>query len=108
MRSLSLPTHSLLELLCGVALLAAPFALGFGTSGTVIAVAGGVLVVGLALADSLPLRSHQALDVALVLALGAGGALVAAAGDASAAVVLLCVAAILLALTSATRWSRPY
>lgn len=108
MRSLSLPTHSLLELLCGIALLAAPFALGFGTAGTVAAVAGGVLAVGLALADSLPLRSHQAFDLALVLALGAGGAVLAAAGDGPAAVVLLGVAGLLLALTSATRWSRPY
>ena len=108
MRSLSLTTHSLLELLAGVTLLAAPFALGFGATGTVAAVAGGVLLVGLALADSLPLRSHQAFDLALVLALGAGGALLAVAGDGLAAVVLLGAAGLLLALTSVTRWSRPF
>jgi hypothetical protein len=108
MRSLSLTTHSLLELLAGVALLAAPFALGFDAAGTVAAVSGGVLLVGLALADSLPLRSHQAFDLVLMTVLGALGGVLAVAGDGIAAVVLIGVAGLLLALTSVTRWSRPY
>lgn len=45
---ISLPTHALVELLGGLALLAAPFVLGFAAAGTVVAVAGGVLLVGLA------------------------------------------------------------
>jgi len=71
---ISLPTHAVIELLGGLALLVAPFALGFGPAGTVVAVTAGVLLVGLALAgsDSLPLRAHHAFDLALSAALAAG------------------------------------
>lgn len=105
---ISLPTHAVIELLGGLALLVAPFALGFGPAGTVVAVTAGVLLVGLALAgsDSLPLRAHHAFDLALSAALAAGCAGLAILGDVPATVTLAGLAALQLTLASATRWSR--
>jgi hypothetical protein len=74
-RRLSLPAPAALELLCGLALMAAPFVLGFATAGMVLAVGLGVLLTGLALSggEGLALGAHLALDqLAARLALTAG------------------------------------
>jgi hypothetical protein len=108
-RTISLPTHSALELIGGLALLAGPFLLGFEPAGVVAAVTLGVLMTGLALAgtdDSLPLSAHQAFDLSLVAALGAGGLGLAIAGDPAAGLWLAAVGALELVLATLTRWRR--
>jgi hypothetical protein len=105
---ISLPTHALVELLGGLALLVAPFTLGFAEAGTIVAVAGGVLLVGLALAglESLALGAHRAFDQMLVAVLAGCGLALALAGDPVAGIALLALATVLLTLTTLTRWTR--
>lgn len=107
-RLISLPVHGVLELLGGLALLAAPFLLGFGPAGTILAVALGVLLVGLSLTapDGLPVSAHLAFDQALVLTLAVSATALAAAGDRDAALAFVAAAALQLALTLSTRYSR--
>ena len=107
-RSISLPAHSALELMGGLALLAGPFILGAGPAGLVAAVSLGAVLIGLALAgpDSLPLAAHQAFDLTLVAALAAGGVGLAAAGDPAGGLVLAVVGGLQLALATLTRWAR--
>ena len=109
LRSISLPVHGVLELLFGLALLAAPFLLGFAPAGTILAVGIGVLLVGLALGagDSLPVSAHHSFDQALVLTLAVAALALAYADDRTAApAVLMTAAALQLALTLSTRYSR--
>jgi hypothetical protein len=107
-RSISLPAHSALELMGGLALLAGPFILGAGPAGLVAAVSLGAVLIGLALAgpDSLPLAAHQAFDLTLVAALAAGGVGLAAAGDPAGGLVLAVVGGLQLTLATLTRWAR--
>src|SRR3954452_6744683 len=107
-RSISLPLHSALELLGGLALLAGPFLLGAGPAGLVAAVSLGALVVGLALAgpDALPISAHQSFDLMLVAALAGGALALAVSGDPAGGLVLAVVGALELALLSLTRWVR--
>jgi hypothetical protein len=108
-RSISLPLHSALELLGGLALLAGAFLLGAGPAGIVAAFSIGAVLIGLALAgpDSLPVAAHQAFDLMLVAALAAGGLGLAIAGDPAGGLVLALVGALQLTLASLTRWSKP-
>jgi hypothetical protein len=108
-RSISLPLHSALELLGGLALLAGPFLLGAGPPALVASVSLGALIVGLALAgpDALPLRAHQSLDLTLVAALGGGALGLALSGDPAGGLVLALVGALQLTLVTLTRWMRP-
>jgi hypothetical protein len=108
MRTISLPTHSALELLGGIALLVGPFALGAGPAALVAAICLGALVVGLALAgpDALPLSAHQGFDLILVAALAGSGLGFALAGDPAGGLVLAIVGALQLALLARTRWAR--
>ncbi|MGZ8649048.1 MAG: hypothetical protein ACXW08_10530 [Solirubrobacteraceae bacterium] len=106
---ISLPTHALIEFLGGFALLLAPFALGFGAAGTVVAVAAGVLLVGLALAgvgSTLALGAHRSFDQMLVAGLAGCGLVLALAGDPLAGLALAALAGVQLLLTSVTRWTR--
>ena len=107
-RSISLPLHSALELLGGLALLAGPFLLGAAPAGLVAAVALGVLLVGMALAgpDSLPISAHQSFDLMLVAALAGGGLGLAVSGDLVGGLLLAVVGALQLTLVSLTRWVR--
>jgi len=110
-RLISLPTHGALELLAGMAILAAPFVLGFAGAATVIAVCLGALVVGLALAAAtddrgLPVMAHAAFDWALALALFAAALLVAWDGDKAAGIVFGAAAATQLLLVATTRYVR--
>jgi hypothetical protein len=107
-RSISLPTHSALELAGGIALLVGPFALGAGPAGTVAAISLGAVVVGLALAgpDALPLSAHQAFDLTLVAGLAGGGVGLALAGDPAGGLVLAVVGVLQLTLLTLTRWAR--
>lgn len=107
-RSISLPLHSALELLGGLALLAGPFLLGAGPAGIVAAVSLGAVLVGLALAgpEALPIGAHQSLDLTLVAAFAGGGVGLGLSGDPAGGLVLLVVGALQLALLAATRWVR--
>jgi hypothetical protein len=107
-RRLSLPTHGALELLIGLALLAAPFAAGLGAGGLVLGVAAGTIVAGLGLAgiDALPLGAHQALDQAVATILLGLAVAMAFAGEATGAAVLGAAAIAELLLLAGTRWTR--
>jgi hypothetical protein len=105
---LSVPAHGALELVVGLLLLGLAFALGLGAPGLVVTVAAGIVVAGPGLsgADALPLRTHQALDQALIAAL-AGGALALAVGGEGTATLLIGAAALAeLVLLVTTRWTR--
>lgn len=107
-RLISLPTHSVVEMLVGLGLLIAPFALGFSPAGLLVCVLLGVLITGLAVgsADSLPVAAHMAFDYALVGALLTGSLSLSVVGDDAGALVLLGAGVVELALALATRYSR--
>jgi len=106
-RRLTLTEHGVLELLCGLALIGAPLVLGLGPVALMAGVGAGALVAGLALAEDLPLSAHMAADTALAMALLVASVLVAAVGHPVAAALLAGGAAAELALSVATRWTRP-
>jgi hypothetical protein len=103
---LSVPAHGALELVVGLALLGLAFATGPG--GLVAGTVAGALVAGLALAGTgtLPLRTHQALDRAIVAALAGCALAMAVRGEAEATILLGGGALAELLLLSATRWTR--
>jgi hypothetical protein len=107
-RSISLPLHSALELLGGLALLAGPFLLGAGPAGLVAGISLGALLVGMALAgpDALPVSAHQSFDLMLVAALVGVGLGLAGSGELAGGLVLAVVGALQLTLVSLTRWVR--
>jgi hypothetical protein len=110
-RLISLPLHGAAEMLVGTLLMAAPFVVGFGPAGTIVAVLFGALLVGLSLAGAsepgaLPVATHFAFDQALVLALLVAGLLVGLNGDRGAALTIAVAGLAQLALTVTTRYSR--
>jgi hypothetical protein len=105
-RRLSLPEHGALELLGGLALVAAPLLLGFGPAGLLASVTAGALLAGLGLADGLPISAHMAADTALASAMLGIAAALAVGGENLAGGVIASVAAGELALGAATRWTR--
>jgi hypothetical protein len=107
-RSISLPLHSALELLGGLALLAGPFLIGAGPGGLVAGVSLGALIIGMALAgpDALPITAHQSFDLMLVAALAGGGLGLGLSGDLAGGVVLAVVGVLQLTLVALTRWVR--
>ncbi len=112
LRQVSLPLHSALEMLLGMALMVLPFVLGASPAGMVAGVVVGALVVGLALQAidaggraPLPVSAHHAADYGLVLGM-AGGALVLGIDDQIAATVFGAAAMAQLALTLTTRYTQ--
>lgn len=106
LRRLSLHEHGAIELLAGLALVAAPFVLGFGPGALVASLTAGVLLAGLGLSDGMSISAHMAADAALAAVLAGVAVALAAGGDGLAAVVLACAAAAELAITAGTRWTR--
>jgi hypothetical protein len=106
LRRLSLPEHGAVELLVGVALIAAPFVLGFGPAGLLASMAAGAVLTGLALAEGLPVGSHMVADTFVSAALVGAALALAAGGETEAGGVLAAAAAGELALGMATRWTR--
>jgi hypothetical protein len=108
-RLISLPLHGALELLVGLALMAAPFALGLSLAATVIGVTVGAIVVGLALRAAgdpdLDVSAHYAFDQGLVVGLVAAALTLAIAGDGLAALLFVAGAIASLALNLTTRYS---
>jgi hypothetical protein len=109
LRLVSLPIHSALEMLIGLALIGAPFALGLSTPALVAGVIVGAIVAGLALQAVEPSRTtsvaaHHAADHGLALGM-AGSAVVLATVDGSAAVLFGAAALAQLALNATTRYT---
>lgn len=109
LRLIPLATHSALELLIGMALIAAPFALGLSTPALVAGVVVGSVVVGLALqtVDAGPYHSvsaHHAADHGLALGLAAAAALLWAT-DATAAILFGAMAVLQVSLNLTTRYT---
>lgn len=110
-RLFTLPTHAALELAVGLAVLVAPFALGFTSAGLVTSVLIGGLVVGLALAGAsretggISISAHFAFDRLVAFAAAAASIALALHGDRAAALVLAAAAMTQLALSVTTRYS---
>ena len=102
LRRLSLTEHGVIELVVGLALIAAPFALGYDAGGLVASTVAGAVLVGLGLADP-PISAHMTADflVAVLLLV-----LAIASGDRLAGGLLAAAAAGELLLSVATRWTR--
>ncbi|WP_372789371.1 hypothetical protein [Paraconexibacter sp.] len=106
-------THGALELLVGLVTLVAPFALGFTAAGTVVAVAVGATLVGLALgsttdergAPAVSIATHHAVDYGLALGLGGAAIVLSVAGDLIAGVTLVLLALVQLLLNLSTRYT---
>ena len=112
LRIFSLPAHGAIELVVGLATMAAPFALGFGPAGMVAAVAIGGLIAGLALSTGaderggLSVAAHFAFDRGVAFGLVLAAALLAAADDRTAALYLVAAALTLSVLNVTTRYSQ--
>jgi hypothetical protein len=106
LRRLTLHEHGAIELLAGLALVAAPFVLGFGPGTLIASLVAGVLVAGIGLSDGMSISAHMAADTALAAVLVGLAAALAAGGDGLGATVLATAAAVELALTAGTRWTR--
>lgn len=112
LRLLPLQIHSALEMVAGLLLMSAPFALGLSSVAMVSGVAIGALIVGLALQATdvgpgapLAISAHWAADMGLVVGL-AGAALVVGTVDSAAALVFGAFAMVELLLTLTTRYSQ--
>ena len=112
LRFIPLPIHSAIEMLIGLALGAAPFALGLSTAATFVGVVVGVLVVGLSLhsldtgtGEGIRLGAHLAADQGIALGLAAAAAVLAAAGDPRPAALFAIAALGQLTLILSTRYS---
>ena len=108
LRLLPLPIHSALEMLVGLALIVAPFALGLSTAALVAGVFIGALVAGLGLQamepDTTSVAAHHAADHGIAIGL-AGAAIVFASVDAAAAILFGAAAVAQLALNLTTRYT---
>ena len=105
LRRLSLPAHGALELLLGLALIAAPFLLGLTPAGLLACATAGALLAGLGLSADMPVSAHMTADTAVAMAMLAA-AVVVSATDTVAGGVLAAAGAGELALGMATRWTR--
>lgn len=108
MRRVSLPTHGLVELVAGLALVIASLAFDLGALGALLTFSAGAVMAGLGLgaADALSLSVHESLDRTLAIAMAGGSVAAAGADSALAAVLLLAASFTQLTLTGVTRWTR--
>lgn len=108
-RLVPLQLHGALELLVGLALMGAPFALGLSTAALVAGMATGALVAGLALsaaiADDLDIAAHFAYDVGVTIALLLGALVLGVSGDPDAVVLFAVAGVSALTLNMTTRYS---
>ncbi|HEX8205215.1 MAG TPA: hypothetical protein VF587_04050 [Solirubrobacteraceae bacterium] len=112
LRLIPLPVHSALEMLLGIVVGVAPFALGLSAPATIVGVVIGVLIVGLALqsldtgaGDTTPIAAHLAGDQGLSLGLAVAAAAMAVAGESVAAALFAGAAVVQLVLILATRYT---
>lgn len=108
LRLLPLPIHSALEMLVGLVLIVAPFALGLSTPALVAGVFIGALVAGLGLQtmdpDSTSVSAHHAADHGIALGL-TGAAIVFTSVDPNAGILFGAAALAQLALNLTTRYT---
>jgi hypothetical protein len=112
-RLISLPAHGVIEMLFGMATLAAPFALGFGPAATISAVVIGAVIIGLALGAAVEDRdfsvsAHFAADRGMAFGLLVAGAILALASDPPAGAYFVGGGLLLGALSLVTRYSKQY
>jgi hypothetical protein len=112
-RAIPLSTHGAIEVVAAPAIMAAPFLFGFGEAATVISVAIGAVVLGLALqleapSRSIPLSAHAGFDYLLAGAATAGGlAIGLISGEWAATGFLAGIGVALATLAASTRFSAP-
>ena len=109
-RLISLPMHAAVEITCGLALMVAPFLLGFGAGPAVVSLGLGALLVGLALAAAtepagLRVATHWAFDQATAIALLGAALTLAIADERTAAATLGAAGVVQLVLHLTTRYS---
>ena len=112
MRLIPLPLHAALEMLLGLVVGAAPFALGLGPAAAIVGVVAGVLIVGLALQSvdtgdgaGVAVSAHLAGDQGVALGLAASGGVMAFAGEPIAAALFAGAAIVHLLLILVTRYT---
>lgn len=111
-RRIPFAAHGAAEFPLGLVLMAAPFALGADPAGTVVAVALGALIAGMALTSiggprdaAIPVSAHESYDLALALG-GTGGAVaLAVVGQLPVALAVLVCSLALLGLSLSTRYT---
>jgi hypothetical protein len=112
-RKVPLSIHGVLEVLAAPAIMAAPFLLDFGQTATVLCVALGAVLLGLALQlegprRTIPLSAHAGFDYALATAAVVGGiAIGLSSNDWAAASFLTGIGAAMATLTATTRFTSP-
>ncbi len=110
-RTVSLAAHGVVETFAAMAIMVAPFLLGFSTGAAVVAVALGALLLGLALSThadrpTIPLGSHAAFDYALGFVALVAGVVAALSGGSLAEILFFVgVGTVHLVLTANTRFS---
>jgi hypothetical protein len=112
LRLIPLPVHSALEMLLGIVVGIAPFALGLSAPAMIVGVVVGALIAGLALqsldtgdGSATPIAAHLAGDQGLSLGLGIAAAAMAVGGDERAGALFAAAAVAQLALILVTRYS---
>jgi hypothetical protein len=107
-RGVTLPAHGTVELIAGMAALAAPVVFGFGAAGIVVSVVLGGLLMGVGMSLQSRLGSaaswHGSFDGALVILTALGALGLAIAGDRGAATFLAVLVAIQALLSLSTRY----
>ncbi|HEX2087963.1 MAG TPA: hypothetical protein VHF89_19910 [Solirubrobacteraceae bacterium] len=112
LRLIPLPIHAALEMLAGLTIGAAPFALGLSTPAAFAGVVIGVLLVGLSLQSldaagtgSIHVGAHLAADQGLALGLAIAAAVMASIGDDVAAALFAGAGIVQLALIAVTHYT---
>jgi hypothetical protein len=115
-RTFSLAAHGVVETFAAPLIMVAPFLLGFSVGAGIVAVALGVLLLGLALSThathadrpAIPLSSHAAFDYALgFVAFVAGIAAAVFGGGLAEIIFFVGIGSAHLALTANTRFIVP-
>jgi hypothetical protein len=110
-RGIPVSVHSAIEVIAAPVVMVAPFVLGFGSAATFLAVAFGVVLLGLALQvegprRTVPLSAHAGFDYLLAFLAVVGGLAVGlVTGEWYSAIFLVGVGAAQATLTASTRFS---
>lgn len=111
-RPLTLSAHAALDLLLGMAMMAAPALLGFGPRGLILTASLGAILTGMALAlsggpESQQVGRHRHFDSLFVFTAGLAGLWLAVGGHDKEAVFLASIVAIETVVNHATRYVAP-
>jgi hypothetical protein len=112
-KAIPLSIHGALEVIAAPAIMVAPFLLGFGPAATVITVALGAVLLGLALQiegpnRSVPITAHAGFDYTIAGAAMFAGLLIGlVSNEWSAGIFLVGTGLAMVALTASTRFIAP-